>query len=206
MAKTQNTNTNVENQIPLTDAIRTMLSSYSDGQGCPVSLEWARDVEDKTILIDTLPETSTIENDTVTIGVGEQQYQIPVANLVTFALYQGWKDSGYQSYTDLLSLLAAGAVSKLHFNKKSGGGGSVVSKVDLAKQWPELTSIAGIEINKGRLADKDSNTYYLYINATIMDCMKVLEVAKTVPDLEFIGLSPIQNTDKQAIKFKTNRA
>lgn len=202
--KTQDTTT--KNQVSLTESIRAMLSSYSDGQGCPVSLDWARDVEDKTILIDTLPaEVSMIDNNTLYLEVKGQSFEIPVANLVTFALYQGWKDSGYQSYTDLLSLLAAGAVSKLHFNKKSGGG-SVVSKIDLDKQWPELASIAGIEINKGRLADKDSNTYYLYINATIMDCMKVLEVAKQVEDLEFIGLSPIQNTDKQAIKFKTNRA
>lgn len=199
--KTENTNTN---QVSLTDAIRAMLSSYSDGQGCPVSLDWARDSDDKTVLIDTLPNVSVTEYGIDFYSDG-QTYSVPVANLAAFALYQGWKDSGYQSYTDLLSLLAAGAVSKLHFNKKSGGG-SVVSKVDLAKQWPELASIAGIEINKGRLADKDSNTYYLYVNADIVTCMQVLETAKQVSDLEFIGLSPIANSDKQSVKFKTNRA
>lgn len=197
----ENTNTN---QVSLTDAIRDMLSSYSDGQGCPVSLEWARDTEDKTILIETLPNVSVTE-DNIEFYSDGQTYSVPVSNLAAFAIYQGWKDSGYQSYTDLLSLLAAGAVSKLHFNKKSGGG-SVVSKVDLEKQWPELSAISGIEINKGRLADKDSGVYYLYVNADIATCMAVLETAKTIADLEFVGLSPIQGSDKQSIKFKTNRA
>jgi len=198
--KTQNQN----QTITLTDSIKTMLSSYTDGQGSPVTLEWARDTEDKTILVETLPQAH-LEGENVLVSVSGQDYLIPVANLVAFTIYQGWKESGYQSYTDLLSLLAAGAVSKLHFNKKSGGG-SVVSKVDLDKQWPELAAIDGIEINKGRLADKDSGVYYLYVNAEIQTCMQVLEVAKTVEDLEFVGLSPITGSTKQAIKFKTNRA
>lgn len=112
---TKNTKTQ-DQAASIKESVKNMLSTYTDGQGSPVQLEWAKDKQDKTILIDNIPEIQ-IAGDKVLFDLPEGGQTIDLSAIFGFILYQGWKDSNYVSSNYLLSLLAAGAVSKLHFNK-----------------------------------------------------------------------------------------
>ena len=146
------------------------MSSFSDGQGSPVSQEWGN-AGKRSDLLEQID--CSLDADALSISGVKLELSQALAQLY----YWAWQQSGYGNVSDTFSITAANAVSLSHFKKLSSTGAGIKTPADKTAPFKQLFDQLGV---LACLTKQGSSRWALYLPVSATSKAALLEAGFSI--------------------------